>query len=103
MSEFDFKTIKRNHSDKEIIYISTQDFLPEFGVKFSFDNWAFNLINIFDLKDGLDYLIISEEENNENDPSKRVIYISKDIAIRVCKLCESEKRNQIISYLEGLS
>lgn len=49
MSEFDFKTIKRNHSDKEIIYISTQDFLPEFGVKFSFDNWAFNLINIFDL------------------------------------------------------
>ena len=37
MSEFDFKTIKRNHSDKEIIYISTQDFLPEFGVKFSFD------------------------------------------------------------------
>lgn len=103
MSEFDFKTIKRNHSDKEIIYISTQDFLPEFGVKFSFNNWAFNLINIFDLKDCLDYLIISEEENNKNDPSKRVIYISKDIAIRVCKLCESEKRNQIISYLEGLS
>lgn len=54
------------------------------------------------MKDGLDYLIISEEENNENDPSKRVIYISKDIAIRVCKLCESEKRNKIISYLEGL-
>ena len=103
MNEFDFKTIKRNHSDKEIIYISTRDFLPEFGVKFSFDNWAFNLINIFDLKDDLDYLIIAEEENNKNDPSKRVTYISKDIAIRVCKLCESEKRNQIISYLEGLS
>ena len=62
MSEFDFKTIKRNHSDKEIIYISAQDFLPEFGVKFSFNNWAFNLINIFDLKDGLDYLIISGQQ-----------------------------------------
>ena len=103
MSEFDFKTIKRNSSDKEIIYISIEDFLPEFGVKFSFDNWAFNLINIFDLKDGLDYLIISEEENNKDDPSKKVTYISKDIAIRVCKLCESEKRNKIINYLEGLS
>lgn len=102
MSELDFKTIKRNNSDKEIVYISTLDFLPEFGVKFSFDNWTFNLINIFDLKDGLDYLIITEEENNENDPSKKVIYISKDIAIKVCKLCESEKRNQIINYLEGL-
>lgn len=78
MSEFDFKTVKRNNSDKEIVYISTRDFLPEFGVKFSFDNWTFNLINIFDLKDGLDYLIITEEENNENDPSKKVIYISKD-------------------------
>lgn len=83
MSEFDFKTTKRNSSDKEVIYISTQDFLPEFGVKFSFNNWAFNLINIFDLKDGLDYLIISEEENNKDDLSKKVIYISKDIAIRV--------------------
>ena len=103
MSEFDFKTIKRNSSDKEIIYISIEDFLPEFGVKFSFNNWAFNLINIFDLKDGLDYLIISEEENNKDDLSKKVIYISKDIAIRVCKLCESEKRNQIIDYLAKLS
>ena len=37
MSEFDFKTIKRNSSDKEIIYISIEDFLPEFGVKFSFN------------------------------------------------------------------
>ena len=103
MSEFNFKTIKRNQSDKEIVYISIEDFLPEFGVKFSFDNWAFNLINIFDLKDGLDYLIISEEENNKDDPSKKVIYISKDIAIRVCKLCESEKRNKIIDYLTKLS
>ena len=103
MSEFDFKTIKRNSSDKEIIYISIEDFLPEFGVKFSFNNWAFNLIDIFDSRDGLDYLIITEEENNENDPSKKVIYISKDIAIRVCKLCESEKRNKIIDYLTKLS
>ena len=103
MSEFTFKTVKRKPFDTEVLYISVQDFLPEFGMKASFDNWIVNAITILGLQNNLDYFSVMEEENNENGQYKKVTYISKDIAIKVCKLCESEKRNQIISYLERLS
>ena len=72
-------------------------------MKTSFDNWIVNAITILGLKNNLDYFSVMEEENNEDGQYKKVTYISKDIAIKVCKLCESEKRNQIISYLERLS
>lgn len=103
MSEFNFKTVKRKPFDTEILYTSVLDFLPEFGIKASFDNWIVNAITILGLKNNLDYFSVMEEENNGDGQYKKVTYISKDIAIKVCKLCESEKRNQIISYLERLS
>ena len=103
MNEFNFKTVKRKPFDTEILYISVQDFLPEFGMKTSFDNWIVNAITILGLKNNLDYFSVMVEENNEDGQYTKVTYISKDIAIKVCKLCESENRNKIISYLERLS